>query len=84
MRSKKALFNVISSLALQIVVVICGFIVPRLLIGTFGSSVNGVVTSISQFLGYITLLESGVGGVVRAALYKPLAQKNTKSISVII
>ena len=84
MRSKKALFNVISSLALQIVVVICGFIVPRLLIGTFGSSVNGVVTSISQFLGYITLLESGVGGVVRAALYKPLAQKNTKSISGII
>ena len=34
MRSKNALINVISSLLLQFVTLVCGFIVPRLIIGT--------------------------------------------------
>lgn len=84
MRSKKALLNILSSFALQIISVICGFIAPRLIIETFGSSVNGVIASISQFLGYIVLLEAGVGGVVRAALYKPLATNDVYAISGIV
>ena len=84
MRSKKALANIIISLIYQFVVIICGLIVPRLIISTFGSSVNGLLSSITRFLGYIVLLEAGVGGVVRAALYKPLAEKSINSISRII
>lgn len=84
MRSKKALANILSSLVLQVVLIICGLIIPRLIIQTFGSSVNGVISSISQFLGFIVLLEAGVGGVVRAALYKPLANNDSISISKII
>ncbi len=84
MRSKKALMNTVASLLLQFVTVICGFIVPRIIIGTYGSEVNGLASSITQFLGYITLFESGVGGVVRAALYKPLAQNDTAKISGVI
>ena len=84
MRSKKALANIIISLLYQFVAVICGLIVPRLIISTFGSSVNGLLSSITRFLGYIVLLEAGVGGVVRAALYKPLAEKSINSINRII
>lgn len=84
MRSKKALMNTTASLLLQFVTVICGFIVPRIIIGTYGSEVNGLASSITQFLGYITLFESGVGGVVRAALYKPLADNDTQRISGIV
>ncbi|MBQ7542070.1 MAG: sugar isomerase [Clostridia bacterium] len=84
MRSKKALRNMLSSLALQFVSMVCGLILPRLLIRTFGSSVNGMVASITQFLGYIVLFEAGVGGVVRAALYKPLADSDMPRISSIL
>lgn len=84
MRSKKALLNIIFSLLLQIVSIISAFIVPRLLIGTFGSAVNGLAVSISQFLGYLTLLQSGVGGVVKASLYKPLVNNDIHLISGII
>ena len=84
MRSKKALMNVTSSLLLQFVTVICGFIVPRLIIGTYGSEVNGLVSSITQFLGYIALFEAGVAGVVRAAMYKPLAHKDLARLSGIV
>ena len=40
MRSKKAIKNIISSLVLQIVILVSGFIVPKLIIKTFGSNVN--------------------------------------------
>ena len=84
MRSKKALANIIASLSLQVVTVVCGFIIPRLIIKTFGSDINGLTSSITSFLGYITLFEAGVGGVIRANLYKPLANKDISAISGIV
>lgn len=84
MRTKLSLLNSFTSLILQLVTVVCGFILPRLLLTAFGSEVNGAVSSITQFLGYISLLEAGVGGVTRAALYKPLADGDTNKISGII
>lgn len=76
-RGKKLALNTITSLGLQVVSVICGFILPRLILESFGSDVN----SITQFLGVITLLDLGVGAVVQSALYKPLADNNTNMIS---
>ena len=76
--------NSISSLLLQIVTIISGFIIPRLVLSTFGSEVNGLVSSLNQFLGYITILEGGVSSVILANLYKPLNEKNEKKISSIV
>lgn len=76
MRSKKAIYNVLTNLILQVIVVIYGFIIPKIIISNFGSNVNGLVSSITQFLGYITLLESGFGPVVKSILYKPIANKD--------
>ena len=84
MRSKKAVKNIITSLLQQIVTVICGLIVPRAIIGTFGSSVNGLISSVTQFLSYITLLEAGIGPVIKSALYKPIAKKDKTQIEKIL
>lgn len=84
MRSKRAVLNIMISLILQVVVFICGFIIPKLIIEGFGSNVNGLVTSITQFLAYITLLEAGVGPVVKAALYSPIAKKEKNEIARIL
>lgn len=84
MRSKKAIFNILTSLGLQFIRVIYGFIVPKIIIGQFGSDVNGLISSITQFLAYIALLESGFGPVVRSVLYKPIAKKDTKQIEGIL
>ena len=83
-RTKRARQNISTSLIGQIVAIICGFVIPRIMIGTFGSEAYGATASISQFLAYITLLEGGIGGVARAALYKPLAENNAEKISQII
>jgi len=84
MRSKKALCNVFTNIVLQILVVLYGFIVPRIIIKSFGSDVNGLVSSITQFLAYISLLESGFGPVVKAALYKPIASNDKETIANIL
>lgn len=84
MRKKKALINTAFSMLLEVVTVITGFILPRLFIGTFGSEVNGLISSIASFIGYITLLQSGVGSVAKAAMYKPLAEKDHNKICVIV
>lgn len=80
MRSKKAIFNISTNLLLQAIIILYGFIVPKIIISSYGSNVNGLISSITQFLAYITLLESGFGPVVKSALYKPIASKDKKTI----
>ena len=84
MRTKKALLNSAMALLLELVTVICGFILPRLILETFGSTYNGITSSITQFLSYIALLKAGIGGVTRASLYKPLQDKDTDAVSAIV
>lgn len=43
-----------------------------------------MVSSITQFLGFISLAECGVGAVVQSALYKPLADKDMTEVSKIV
>ena len=80
MRSKKVLTNVITSLGLQICSIICGFIIPKLIISSYGSNVNGLIVSITQFLSFITLLEAGFGPVIKSCLYKPISNKDKDTI----
>lgn len=73
--------NTVASLLAQVTALICGFILPRLFLQHFGSEVNGLVNSITQFLSVISFLELGVGAVVESALYKPLADRDTQQVS---
>ena len=84
MRQRRLFYNTISSLIFQITTIVCGLILPRLILNAFGSEVNGLVNSITQFLGIISFLELGVGAVVQSALYKPLAEKRFDDVSKII
>ncbi len=84
LKSKPLFKNILINIFLQITVICNGLIVPRLIIGAYGSSINGMITSITQFLSYITLLESGIGGVIKSVLYKPLLNKDKATLSGIV
>ena len=79
MRQKKLILNTSMSLILQLVTIICGFILPKMIMTTYGSNVNGMISSIAQFLSVITFLEFGIGAVIQASLYKPLANHDNKT-----
>lgn len=80
-RKQKLSLNTLSSLLKQIVSTICGFILPRLFLTHYGSGVNGLVSSISQFLSFASIFDAGMGVVIEASLYKPLAENNQLGIS---
>lgn len=84
MRGRKAAINTIFGLLEEAVAVICGFILPRLILTAFGSKYNGLTTSITQFLSCAILLRSGIGGATRAALYKPIADEDHEQINSIV
>lgn len=83
-REIRAKLNIIVSLASQVTAIACGLLIPRALLGAFGSEAYGACSSITQFLAYIALLEGGISGVARAALYKPLANNDMETVSRII
>lgn len=80
-RISKTQLNIASSVLLQVVSGVCGLVLPRFVLLNFGSEANGLVASVTQFLSYTVLLEGGIGGVLKAALYRPLADEDDAAIS---
>jgi hypothetical protein len=77
-RTDRFLLNVTMSAVLQVVTVITGFISPKLMLSNFGSEINGLTSSVSQFIVYIGLVEAGLANATVFALYKPLANGDTR------
>lgn len=84
MRTRQAMKNALMSFMLQITLAISGIIVPRFFIAVYGSSVNGLTSSINQFITYMSLVEAGIGAAGTVALYRPIAEKNQKKINEIV
>lgn len=76
--------NTFTSIIFQLSSIVYGLIVPILYVKYYGSDVNGLVTSITQFLGIIAFLELGVGAIVQSALYKPLAIMDYSTVNEIM
>jgi O-antigen/teichoic acid export membrane protein len=82
-RSKRALYNALAMIFGQLVTILCGLVVPKISIEYFGSNIYGMLVSIGSVMSIIALGEAGVGGVIRAAYYKPLAENDNKKLSAV-
>ena len=61
-----------------------GFVLPKVMLKYYGSEINGLVSSITQFMTYFSLVEAGLASAAVYALYKPLAEKNQEKINEIV
>lgn len=84
MKNGLLVINTVISIVYQVIVVICGFVLPRVILSTFGSEVNGLVNSITQFLSIVSFMELGIGAVVSSALYGFLAEKKWNKVSAVV
>ena len=82
MKSKRALYNIISEFIYEAISIISSFILPRLILKTYGSEYNGLVLSITQFLGYVSILTLGISGSTRIAIYR--AKSDNVKISKVV
>lgn len=84
MRTKKALINIIGNICVQISSIIIGLIIPKLIISSYGSSVNGLIQMVTQIVSYFGIIEGGVATAAGAAIYKPLAMHDEKKVNKIM
>ncbi len=80
-RLRKLRLNSIFALLYQGLLVISGLILPRCYLAFYGSEVNGLLSSITQFLSFINICDMGISAVISSALYKPLAERDFGAIS---
>lgn len=83
-RLKKAYYNIIVLALYQITIFICNLILPRMILGAYGSEYNGIISSVTQLLNFISILRIGVAGATRVELYKSLAKNDNNQTSAII
>lgn len=83
-RANALKMNILAGWLGEAVVLLSGLILPRMILVAFGSSCNGLLSSVTQFLGFSTILRAGVGAVTRAALFKPLADGDKNEINKIM
>ncbi len=83
-RTRNFFNNSISAAFYQLVLMMAGFITPRIMLKYYGSEINGLVSSINQFIVYFNLVEAGLSGAAIYALYKPLAENDHKSINGVV
>ena len=81
MKLKLIIKNLFSGIFSQFITICLGIIIPRLFIVNLGSETNGLMSSINQFLVYLSLLEAGVGTATVQALYAPISNNDRQTIN---
>lgn len=81
---KKVQNNLLVGIAGQAVAVLLGIILPRLVLGQYGSEVNGLLSSVTNIYAYIAIVEAGVAAASCQALYKPLSEKDYSRANAVI
>jgi O-antigen/teichoic acid export membrane protein len=84
MRSKNALKNIFAALLYEIILFVFGMIMPRLIIISYGSEVNGLTSTINQMLNVISLLQAGAVGASIYMLYKKVANEEYEKVSEVL
>ena len=83
-KRKRVIKNIIAQLIYNASVIGFGLVLPRLYLVSFGSDVNGLVSTVKDIFAYLALLEAGVGVASQYALYRPVAKGEKQNINEIL
>mgnify|MGYP000783191550 CR=1 FL=1 len=84
MKKKTVIENLIVSTLTQLITLILGMILPRLILLAWGSEYNGLLSSVTNILRYLSLLEAGFNTATLQALYKSVGQDDQEQTSIVI
>lgn len=84
MRTKKAIINYLTEVIPQMLILLIGFIKVKVFIDNLGTELVGLFQLFNQLLYYLSLLDGGAGTIIGYCLYKPISEKNNKSIGSIL
>ena len=77
---KKVYKNVGASILPQLVNIISNFVLPVMIIELYGSSINGLVSTVKSIVSYIALVGAGISVATTQALYAPVAKGEDETV----
>lgn len=80
MRTKYSIYNVVSGMIAQTIVVILGFVSRKIFVMMLGMSLQGINATLTSVISMLSLTELGIGTAIICNLYKPLAENDEPRI----
>lgn len=84
MRSLNSIKNIVTSVGIMLIVSILGFITRKLFLDSLGEEYLGLNGLLTNVIGMLSLVESGVGVSIVYNLYKPLAEGDTRAVLALV
>lgn len=81
MRTKHSFLNMLVTTIPNLILPILGFLKFSLFSSIYGSSINGLYSTLLQIMAVLNLVEGGFGIAFQQILYKPLADQNHKKVT---
>jgi len=76
--------NIIYGFGSKFIILVLGIVIPRIVIVSYGSEINGFLSTITQIFTYFALLEAGIGNSAVNALFSPLEKQDYNSANIVI
>ena len=80
MRTKKALINSSANILCFIIAFIPSLIIRKIFLDTLGSDILGLNSLYNNIIGWLSIVELGVGTAIIYSLYKPFADNDRSQI----
>ena len=79
MDKKRGLKNVITSIVFKVVILIIAIFSRRFLIAYVGNDVNGLNALYGSIIGFLSVVDLGIGGAIVYCMYKPIVEGDKKT-----
>ena len=73
--------NVVTTILFQLLNISYGLILPRIIILSYGSEMNGLVSATLYLIGYMKIVETGLSAASIRQFFAPLVNKDSSKIS---
>lgn len=83
-RNKSSFYNAIVSFIGMLITLGLYLVVGRLIISNYGSDTNGIISTVTQVISILTLVEAGMTLSINTYLYKPYTDKDKTKIEEIL
>lgn len=83
-RTRNSMRNSFTALSLQLLVMLAGFFSRKIFIEYLGTEVVGLNTTAASILNFLNLAELGIGVAVAVTLYRPLLDRDERTIREIV
>ncbi|WP_165253995.1 hypothetical protein [Adlercreutzia sp. ZJ304] len=83
-KTRAAMLTMVTSVINVGIVALFGLIYTQKLMEVYGSSINGLISTLIQFVSLFTALEGGLTTAAIVALYGPVVNQNYKKIGLIL